>query len=285
MEIFTEDLLEDTTSLFAVEEQIYDGEVNMMFYHHHNHYEIMYMTHDKRLMCIGDRKYELNQNNVALLPPYLAHKATGIGSLTKRRILINFKKEFISDMLPDDSLFSIFNMETHVFEFYNETREKIRKYFEDILQIYLYDNFYKDYHLKLKLCELILLINKKGVGEEIVKIDDDIAKKFTSIAHFINNNCHSKITLDMISSTFDIDKYQLSRQFKDYLGASFVTYVNTVRITRARRMMLNGLNNVTEIAFTNGFDSPTHFSRVFKNMTGKTPKQYMKELHAVMPKE
>ncbi len=50
-------------------------------------------------------------------------------------------------------------------------------------------------------------------------------------------------------------------------------------------MMLNGLNNVTEIAFTNGFDSPTHFSRVFKNMTGKTPKQYMKELHAVMPKE
>ncbi len=79
MEIFTEDLLEDTTSLFAVEEQIYDGEVNMMFYHHHNHYEIMYMTHDKRLMCIGDRKYELNQNNVALLPPYLAHKATGMG--------------------------------------------------------------------------------------------------------------------------------------------------------------------------------------------------------------
>ncbi len=125
MEIFTEDLLEDTTSLFAVEEQIYDGEVNMMFYHHHNHYEIMYMTHDKRLMCIGDRKYELNQNNVALLPPYLAHKAAGMGFYPyQTQDLINFKKEFISDMLPDDSLFSIFNMETHVFEFDNETREK-----------------------------------------------------------------------------------------------------------------------------------------------------------------
>ncbi len=278
MEIFTDDLLDDTTSLFAVEEQIYNGEVNMLFFHHHNHYELMYMLQDKRLFHIGDKSYELNQNNVVLLPPYLAHKATGIGSATKRRILINFKKEFISDLLPDDSLFSIFNMETHVFEFDDETREHIRQAFEEILHIYLYDNFFKEYQLKLALCRLILLINKKGIGEKNTKMNDDIAKKFISIAHYINNNCHNKISLDMIAEIFEIDKFQLSRQFKNYLGSSFVTYVNTVRITRARRMMLDGPSNVTELAFTNGFDSPTHFSRVFKNMIGKTPKQYMAEL-------
>ncbi len=281
MEIFTDDLLDDSSSLFAVEEQIYDGEVNMLFYHHHNHYEMMYMTRDRRMFYIGDKSYEMNQNNVVLLPPYLAHKAVGIGSATKRRILINFKKEFIEDMLPDPALLSIFNMETHVFEFDDITRTAICAAFEEILRIYLYETFYKEYHLKLALCQLILMINQKGTGEKRMKMDDDIAQKFTSIAHFINNNCHSKITLDMIAETFEIDKFQLSRQFKNYLGSSFVTYVNTVRITRARRMMLNGLSNVTEIAFANGFDSPTHFSRVFKTMTGKTPKQYMREMKQV----
>ncbi|MBQ4087576.1 MAG: helix-turn-helix domain-containing protein [Clostridia bacterium] len=280
MEIFTDDLLDDSSSLFAVEEQTYDGEVNMLFFHHHNHYEMMYMTKNARTFHIGDHSYELNQNNVVLLPPYLAHKACGIGSSTKRRILINFKKEFLEGFLPDPALLSIFNMESHIVEFDSETREKVRAAFEEILRIYLYDNFYKEFHLKLALCKLILLLNKKGIGEKKIPIDDDIAKKFTSIAHFINNNCHSKITLDILAETFEIDKFQLSRLFKSYLGSSFVTYVNTVRITRARRMMLGGLNNVTEIATTNGFDSPTHFSRVFKNMTGKTPKQYMLELRA-----
>lgn len=278
MEIFTDDLLDNSTALFAVEEQVYDGEVNMLFFHHHNHFEMMYMTHNKRTFHIGDHSYELNQNNMVLLPPYLAHKACGIGHGTKRRILINFKKEFLDGFLPDPALLSIFHTEAHVVEFDDESREKIRQFFEEILQIYLYDNFYKEFHLKLALCQLILFIHKKGVGEKWNPIDNDIAKKFTSIAHYINNNCHSKITLDRLSEIFEIDKFQLSRLFKSYLGSSFVTYVNTVRITRARRMMLGGLNNVTEIAFSNGFDSPTHFYRVFKSMTGKTPKQYMLEI-------
>jgi AraC-like DNA-binding protein len=53
-----------------------------------------------------------------------------------------------------------------------------------------------------------------------------------------------------------------------------VEYVNLVRLKEAQKLLSAGGLNVTEVAESVGFESLTHFGRVFKASTGMSPKQY-----------
>ena len=57
----------------------------------------------------------------------------------------------------------------------------------------------------------------------------------------------------------------------------FTGYVSRVRIEKAKHMLLNPNLRVSEIAFAVGFQSLTHFNRVFKNIVGESPTEYRRE--------
>ena len=68
----------------------------------------------------------------------------------------------------------------------------------------------------------------------------------------------------------------LSRIFKKNTGFSFNEYVNYQRIFSAQDLLKNTTKQITGIAISVGFDSSTHFGRVFKQLTGFTPSAYRK---------
>jgi len=51
----------------------------------------------------------------------------------------------------------------------------------------------------------------------------------------------------------------------------FKTYINKIRIEEAQRLLTNPKLNISEVAYTVGFNSPNNFNKVFKKLTGKTP--------------
>ena len=59
-------------------------------------------------------------------------------------------------------------------------------------------------------------------------------------------------------------------------GIHFSSYVNHLRITRAIELLTDGDNTVQEVAYKVGFNTPNNFNRVFKQVTGKSPKTYIK---------
>ena len=57
------------------------------------------------------------------------------------------------------------------------------------------------------------------------------------------------------------------------------------RLHDAQRMLENSHNNISEVAASVGFDSLTHFERVFKTIQGVTPREYIRQQKAAEPKE
>jgi two-component system response regulator YesN len=66
----------------------------------------------------------------------------------------------------------------------------------------------------------------------------------------------------------------MSRTFKREMGETFEQYVIARRVELAKRLLLNPLNNVSEVARRSGFSDPSYFARVFRKLVGCSPREY-----------
>jgi len=91
---------------------------------------------------------------------------------------------------------------------------------------------------------------------------------------YIHCNYSENISLDNLSQAVDISKSYLSMIFKQEMGINFINYLNQYRIERAKELLLGTNLKIYEIADQVGFSSPYYFSKVFKDMTNFSCKEY-----------
>lgn len=85
------------------------------------------------------------------------------------------------------------------------------------------------------------------------------------------------ISLQSVALEVNLSPSYFSAQFKKYEGVSFVDYLNTLRISKAKELLCCTLMHVSEIAFAVGYNDYRYFSRVFKKQTGQTPRGFRRE--------
>jgi YesN/AraC family two-component response regulator len=66
--------------------------------------------------------------------------------------------------------------------------------------------------------------------------------------------------------------------FKKATGLTFTDYLGRIRVEKAKNLLLNPHLRVSEIAYTVGFQSLTHFNRVFRKLTGESPTDFREKL-------
>ena len=69
-----------------------------------------------------------------------------------------------------------------------------------------------------------------------------------------------------------------SHAFRRYLNMPFSRYLNTYRISRVRRELIETDDPVTEIAFRNGYNNLSHFNRQFLREAGSSPRLFRKRV-------
>ena len=74
-----------------------------------------------------------------------------------------------------------------------------------------------------------------------------------------------------IAAELNISVRQLERLFGKHLNASPKKYCMDLRLQRARHLLLQTEMSVTEVAMACGFESPGHFTRVYRTAFGVTP--------------
>jgi len=94
------------------------------------------------------------------------------------------------------------------------------------------------------------------------------------VKEYLEQHYAEKITLDELSKQFFINKYYLTRVFKEQFGQSITAYLTSLRITHAKQLLRFSDKSVEEIGLECGLGQLHYFSRVFKEVEGVPPSVY-----------
>ena len=106
------------------------------------------------------------------------------------------------------------------------------------------------------------------------------------LKEIIQDQIDTQFTFDLkkISSDLELNPSYLSREFSKYFeDLNFGDYVRKIRIDKAINLIQSSTYSLTEIAYLTGFSDQSHFTRIFKQHTGKNPSAYRKIMQKSKP--
>lgn len=108
------------------------------------------------------------------------------------------------------------------------------------------------------------------------------------VIRYLRENAHKKLTLDDVCRKFNYSRSFMCKIFKEQTGSTLITYLNQLKITEAKRLLLETSRTVTEISAALGFREVKYFDALFKKHTGLSPiafrtQKYAEEKKGAMP--
>ncbi len=98
--------------------------------------------------------------------------------------------------------------------------------------------------------------------------------ELNAVREYLDEHFKERIVLDDLARIFYIDKYYLTKIFKEAYGVTITAYVLSVRITRAKSLLRFTDMSIEEVGAASGMSDANYFARSFKKMEGMTPGEY-----------
>lgn len=172
-----------------------------------------------------------------------------------------------------------------------EVQKEILKFLPNVKTIIItsYDDFvFTQAAIRLKVIDYLLkpvkpneLIEsiKRGISIINLQRNKEIVKECnnTSIEEairFIENNFNNGINLEAVAEFVHFNPQYFSRYFKSQTGINFTDYLSSLRIKKAKEMLIDTNKNITEISMSVGYTDSSYFSKVFLRTVGITPNKF-----------
>lgn len=127
------------------------------------------------------------------------------------------------------------------------------------------------------LGQIIQWINwfKEAVSRILERRRDTRVDKIAEmVREYVMEHYKERITLGQAAEALNISQGYLSTAFKKQSGESFTNYVSAIKIEKAKELIASHQYMMYEVSDLLGFDTPFYFSKVFKKVTGMSPKEY-----------
>lgn len=264
-------------------------------FHSHHEYEIYFFCGGDCKYLISNRIYDLEPGDIILLDGKTLHKPNPKIERTYTRSMLHFSPTWLAELvsvLGIPNLLDPFKKLNNclIRTGYNESGQFVDNKMKKIagLQAQLHEEMQRtgtvnkllEVELKLELVQLLLKIYQMS-QQELAHVSSKKTEKEVhaeAIASWINDHYREKISLDRISTELNLSKYYTSHVFKEVTGFTVMEYVMGCRLHQVKYLLeMEPDLTLAQISNSTGFESVAHFSRFFKEKTGKTPSQYRKD--------
>ena len=107
---------------------------------------------------------------------------------------------------------------------------------------------------------------------------DVLSKVEQLLKHYYSSSVYEKNiglpTVSYLAENINLSAGYLSDLLKTETGKTAKDHINLFLIDKAKTILLNSKNSVSEVAYDLGFEYPQHFSKMFKTKTGMSPSEY-----------
>lgn len=144
-----------------------------------------------------------------------------------------------------------------------------------IVQIYSENHPDRSLMIDLAVTELSARLLRHQTRDFIVAYSekDPEVNGLNAVISHIMNHLADPLDVELLTKLACMGRTKFFNVFKQHLGCTPIVFQQQERLKMAAKLLLSG-TQITETCFTVGFLNTSHFSRVFKQFYGVTPKQY-----------
>lgn len=135
--------------------------------------------------------------------------------------------------------------------------------------------YVRDMKIMEKLTSLLVLLMEESWNPQKRKAASK-KQNLQSIKEYLDQHYTEPLSLDQLAGKFYINKFYLTRIFKEQFGVSISRYLLEARITRAKQLLRFTDLTVEAVGAECGMSDANYFSRVFKKLEGISPGEFRK---------
>lgn len=242
--------------------------------HSHTFYEFFILTKDKTVHKLNGETKELPHGTLCFIPPKIPHEFPTTKNASYEHINVsvttNRLKKLCDAILPN--LFD--TIKDTCFEIV--LSQKQFDYFYDKAKSISNASIQNDSLDKISICEMIT----SAVSIIYKKITNKVDNRPEWFNNFLGKINSVDFSLTTINNIYELSNYSpatIIKYFKKYTGETIVSYLCKIKINRACNLLATTDFTVLNIATSLGYDSLSHFNRIFKSHTGQTPSQFREQ--------
>ncbi len=287
MKIQLENIAPNSKSPFRL---LHNPKLNHLFYwHFHPEFELVYIEGASATRHVGNHISQFENGDLVLIGSNIPHLNFdyGVTSTYQKEVLhikASFREEFVAEYPELQSLDYLLELSKYGIAFKGSTKNEIGELMKKLHQLSPFEFFMQSLQILKKLAqskEFELLHKQPFVNRFSTKEQTRLRKIYA----LVDEQYHTKITLDTVASLCNLSKPAFCRYFKKATGSTFVNFINQYRISQAKRLLLMG-KNISETCFACGFESLSYFNRTFKKITSENPSAFRtRHVHAKTKKE
>lgn len=253
-------------------------------FHIHRHVEHRYqgvlVTRGKVRYMVGDREYLLSNGDLIVLNTLEEHTLEVL-EYPYARYIFQIRPEFFQSEIKYPEIISIFVSRppgfSHRCHVPIEMWERVCRTMDSMLR----EVSVRDTYWKLMVgCGLreIFVPLFRSIPESFgsYKVDTNASLAF-QVQNYLDQHYMEDILMDELAERFYAHKSHLSHVFKQVTGYSIMQYVISLRINKAKAMLLQGNESVSEVAVACGYTDFAHFSKQFRKFENCSPSEYRKQ--------
>ena len=250
----------------------YEANDYLISRHWHPHLEILYIAKGDLYVGTGDNSFLLSQGQMAVINSREIHSTRCVG-LTKV-ILLQVPYEILRSSIPN---FEQIRFRNQVLV--TSSKDDPGKLILELNAIY--EKKENGWQLRFQSLLYQLLYEIYRLGHEEVspamrlKSERNLTR-LESITEYVQEHYAEPITLEEAAQIVGFNPEYFCRFFKKYMGVTFFTYVNTIRLTHIHDELLTTEDTVTTLLERHGFRNYRLFRRMFREAYGCTPMKLRK---------
>ncbi len=145
-----------------------------------------------------------------------------------------------------------------------------------IQELQFKNSYYQSVCYSYLLSMLALIARAKDMPKHDGKTDYDLLME--DAIQYFHHKYNEQVSISDFCRNYHTNEQHFRKSFKDYTGLSPKKFLLDIRMKKALEFIQDSSLNFTEIAAMVGYTDSLYFSRLFHQYTGKSPREYRKQL-------
>lgn len=237
-------------------------------------YILIYCTKGKGWFVLDGIKHDVTPNQFFILPAEKAHRYGSPNDDSWTIYWVHFKGNKAAEIYA--KILNVCTLEVND----NSRMDDRRNLFDELLNV-MEAQITDESVMYVNLCfsQLIASFLLPNIFSQAKYSEEKEGNTFfvSKATHFMNENIDKQIKIEELASLFACSPSYFYRKFVKETGYAPLSYFHSLKIRRASEMLANTQLKIKQVAIKLGIDDAYYFSRLFKNVTGISPSDYVKK--------